>query len=354
MKKSLIAVAALAATGAFAQSSVTLYGLVDLGVAQSKDTGTGITYKKTGLESMINGSRLGFKGSEDLGGGMKANFTYELGLNPDEVPANFGANNRQSFVGLSGNFGEVRLGRQYTPYHSLQGAFDQVNGNTNTLIGNVQSAFTSRVRASNAIQYATPNFSGFTGTVQYGFGESVPAPGASKTGDNFGLSLVYANGPLAVGYAYDQVKRPAANVISWSRITGGGTVGLLGVAGSDKYTVNGLSGSYDFGVAKAAAQWYDAKEDGAGAAADTKFTGYQLGVSAPFGAFGVGATYNAAKAKVAGVKVADVKGYQLLGTYALSKRTTAYVAYGQDKVDFVGTTLDPKRQQYGVGLRHTF
>lgn len=160
MKKTLIALAALAATGAFAQSNVTMYGSIDVGqIYKTHTAADGTTLSKTtGIgEGMNAGNRLGFKGTEDMGGGLKANFVIETGMNItngnllstraaaagqqyDGLPASSGnaANmpasaysasaNRQSYVGVSGGFGEVRLGYQYTNLYQLSTLSGYMNG----------------------------------------------------------------------------------------------------------------------------------------------------------------------------------------------------------------------------------
>src|SRR5450830_1886464 len=156
MKKTLIALAALAVvSAASAQSTVTLYGVVDMAIASQKDTnslgtnGVATETQKVGVDQgILSRSRIGFKGTEDLGGGLKADFVLEYGVNPDEAAtAMF---NRQSYVGLSGGFGAVTIGRQYTPYHIVQGAVD-LYGNLNDTPGYVVNAH-NRARNSNSVQ----------------------------------------------------------------------------------------------------------------------------------------------------------------------------------------------------------
>jgi len=365
MKKTLIALAALAATGAFAQSSsVTLYGVVDLAVAKSTDkvitpAGT-TTTSKTGLENLINGNRFGLRGTEDLGSGLKANFTLEYGVNVDNnVPAGGSpiTSNRQSFVGLSGNFGEVRLGRQYTAVHDAQALYDLVNGNTFTAIGyNVMLA--DRVRASNAVTFTSKNYSGFSGEVQYAFGETTTT---TKTDNDLNAYVNYGNGPLSVGVAVERVAKPLAALTSYSSATGAnvytnalGTAvssfGLFGGSATDAFSLSDLAASYDFGVAKVSGQYFTAKQG------TVKGKGLYLGASVPLGAVTLAGSFTPnGEITNAGTKIAKFDGYQLLATYGLSKRTTAYALFAGDKIDnqAVGST-DYKRTQYGVGLRHTF
>jgi predicted porin len=134
MKKSLVALAALAAVGAAsAQSTVTLYGVADVWLGSQKvETRPNGNVAFTGVRQNLlnsggyNGSRFGFRGTEDLGGGLKANFVLEQGITVDDGKMadtkDFRQFNRQAYVGFSGGFGEVRLGRQYTAYDTLRGA----------------------------------------------------------------------------------------------------------------------------------------------------------------------------------------------------------------------------------------
>ncbi len=201
MKKSLIALAVLASLAgmASAQSSVTLFGIVDATVAYGKGT----VSKKTQLtNSGYNSSRLGFRGTEDLGGGMSASFWLEAGLNNDNGTgaatntnnqasggALAGMNgsqgltfNRRSTVSLAGGWGELRLGRDYTPQFWNLTVFDPfgTNGVGTTQVLNSNSAITGpiNVRSSNSIGYFLPgNLGGFYGQVQYYMGENNIRPG---------------------------------------------------------------------------------------------------------------------------------------------------------------------------------
>jgi predicted porin len=355
MKKSLIALAALAATtGAFAQSSVTLYGIVDLAVAKSTDKVGDLKTSKTGLQNLVNGNRFGLRGTEDLGSGLKANFTLEYQVNPDETTQ--AMTNRQGFVGLSGSFGEVRLGRQYTTVYEADGMYDMTNnvgGHTFTTVGNTMN-MADRARASNAITYKSNNYSGFSGAAQYAFGETTTSP---KTSNDLNGYVNYANGPLSVGAAFERVAKSAAadGYGTYNSISGattrnifGGTTAVLGAA--DKaFTLSDLAASYDFGMVKVSGQYFAVKEG------IKKANGLYLGAAAPLGAVTVSGSFTSnGKIKSDGAKTAKFDGYQLMAAYGLSKRTTAYALFAGDKIDFVDATPDLKRTQYGVGVRHTF
>ncbi|MES2878067.1 MAG: porin, partial [Pseudomonadota bacterium] len=202
MKKSLVALAALAVVGAAsAQSTVTMYGLIDLSVTNQNDkvtlNGANIDASKNSVKSgVLNGSRIGFKGTEDLGGGLKANFVLEYSVQPDEGSAGTTMANRQSFVGLSGGFGALTIGRQYTPYYSVVGVLDQA-GVIDAPGMVVNAHFLGGLRRDNAIQYVSPSFGGVTATVQVAAGnEAAFGTGVANTaaGKSFGGSVVYAAG----------------------------------------------------------------------------------------------------------------------------------------------------------------
>jgi predicted porin len=211
MKKSILALAVLAAFGgaAHAQSSVTIYGAVDASLSYTNKISTG--GKDTGgqmaLDSgLMKGSRLGVKGVEDLGGGIKALFTIENGFNLDTGEAGqkgvlWG---RQATIGLSGNFGTILAGRQKDVLDDVGSITSP--GDFGGVVSRVHSLNLDRTngeRVNNSIRYNTPNFSGFTGSVIYGFGEE---PGSTGAGQSFGLGGTYANGPLNIGLGYFQSK----------------------------------------------------------------------------------------------------------------------------------------------------
>lgn len=207
MKRSLLALAALTAFAgaASAQSSVTLFGILDAGVARLSAGGKSVT----GMEnSGYNSSRLGFRGTEDLGGGLKANFWLEGQLFNDTGDGsgtgsafNF---QRLTYVGLSGGFGEIRMGREYTGNFTNVSAYDAFGTNgvgTSNAFGMVGTAGNgiAAVRASNAVSYATPAMGGFNLKAMYSFGENVS--GGAKTNNHWNIRTGYAAGPISAHVA---------------------------------------------------------------------------------------------------------------------------------------------------------
>ncbi|WP_240788555.1 porin [Ramlibacter henchirensis] len=238
--------AALATAGlASAQSSVTMFGVVDATLQRVTNSGTGAGSVFRLTNSGYNSSRLGFRGTEDMGGGMSASFWLEAGMSNDDgqgaatnannqtvgaFNATTGANapvrpgtqgltfNRRSTVSLAGGWGEVRLGRDYTPQFWNLTVFDPFGtngaGTTQTLLGVTGSAITgaTAVRASNSIGYFLPgNLGGFYGQIQHYRGENPSTAGvAEDDGNGLGARIGYSSGPLNVAIGLSSTKSSAA------------------------------------------------------------------------------------------------------------------------------------------------
>ena len=301
MKKTLLALAVLGFAGAAsAQSSVTLFGIVDAGYAHLSAGGrsvNGIT------NSGLNSSRLGFRGVEDLGGGLKAGFWIEGQLNNDVGQGGSQTTGldfqRRSYVSLMGNFGEVRLGRDYTASFWNLTIYDPfgTNGigtnNTIALISRVGAGnSTNAVRANNSISYFLPAMGGFSGQFQIAFGENT---GGVKTNNYVGFRVGYAAGPLSAAYAY------------------GKTEGATDAADT-KY--NNIGASFDLGAVKPSVLWAQEKA-GSGA----KVTALELGLTAPMGQGELRAAYS--RYDVAS-SANDWNKLSLGYGYNLSKRTQMY------------------------------
>lgn len=362
MKKSLVALAVLAASGAaMAQSSVQIYGVADVwaGSQTVKVNGTKRYPRdfafvpdygsKTGLfDGGVSNSRFGFKGSEDLGGGLKANFQLEQGFNLDDGgQAEDGkAFNRQAWVGLSGGFGAVKFGRAYTAFDDVSGAAASVFDSKLAPINNIFVSTWASTRVDNTIRYETPTFSGFSGAFSYSFGEDKTATtSASKL---YALSGKYENGPLMLGAGYAKVDGEADLSVVLDKFFG-----------TSFGTVNGsldatrLNASYDFGVAKALASYGRAKAKVAGDSARTNE--WELGVEVPLAAnLALSAGYGRVTLKESGVKIGKANSFGAALAYDLSKRTTVYAGFNQTKAEDVPKTGDLKQNIYAVGLKHTF
>lgn len=334
MKKTLIALAAVAATGAaFAQSSVTLYGVADVAVGKvNTAAGAGLSntistnpnglgldgdkFQAIASNTLNNGtSRWGVKGTEDLGGGLKAGFNFEAGLSLADGSANKSGGqmfSRAANVSLMGGFGEIRAGRSLTPsYYSV--ASWELTGTANySVVANQFNYGGSGARDSGLVMYRSPSFSGLTvdfGTVLAGnafYTGGTPAVGKGKND----LAVTYAAGPLAASLAYNKVSGQEKN---WS-----------------------LGAKYNLGTFAVAGSY----QDPAGAK-----KGFTLGVSAPMGP--VTLTADIARATDTANKNTD---FVLEAKYALSKRTFAYAVYMRDGAVSGGKSVNG----YALGLRHNF
>ena len=346
MKKNRIALslslggALLCAAGAHAQSSVQLMGLTDVFVGSMKNAGD--AGKKSVVDSGgMTTSWFGFKGTEDLGGGLKADFLLTSFIQVDTGSQGRFANDtffsRDASVGLSGGFGSVKLGRGMAPNFlpsiianpmgdSFKFAPVILHMNVPLFNGTGWGATTpSDTGWSNEIVYTTPNIGGLTANVHYQFGE-VAGDNSKK---NVGVNALYFNGPITlVGfYERDQISNPAVPNT------------YLGSTKTDWM----LGGTYDFTVVKAFATYGQAKDDNT----DNKAKTTQLGVSVPTGTAGkVLASY--AQTKLSDTDVSR-KTFTVGYDYALSKRTDVYAMAMNDRI-----THQTKGNSFGLGIRHRF
>lgn len=349
MKLFAAAVAALAAGGAYAQSSVTLYGIADVGVEYvNKQVGSGDSVFRM-TSGNYSGSRFGLRGVEDLGGGLKAIFTLENGFNVDTGGQADSSRffNRLAFVGLQGNFGAVTLGRQNNLIYDFGIQFDPMVVATRYGLGAMDGDLGgSTGRADNAIKYRG-TFGGLTVGALYSFGWNGnngvggEVPGEAKVGREYDLGLTYANGPFAVGAVYNEKR------------------GSSIATADDKTRKAALAGSFAFGPAKAFLGYRYAKATVASVSnrSDLYWGGLTYNVTPAFALTGA-AYYTQTKASDN-----DPWMFVLSGDYALSKRTDAYlnVAYARNKgnntfgVGGFGTAEAGSNQTGAVvGIRHRF
>ena len=343
MKKSLVALAVLVASGAaMAQSSVTLYGIADIWLGTVKaDQELANPNSVTKLDSGgISTSRWGLKGSEDLGGGLNAIFTLETSVGLDTgASAGF---SRLSYVGLEGGFGTVTFGKMWTATDDVMGVsnsgFDSKLSATNGVW--VANAVYSG-NPGNTIKYASPSMGGFNFAASYGLDET-----ANVSNDMVDFSVSYAGGPLAANFAY-QIQKDGAG---------------------DDLKITTLNGSYDLGMAKLLASYAKTKSGNF----DVK--DYQIGVDVPVSAaLTVSAGYarsnrNAvAAADIATENAADPDfydlgiyngkkntGYGIAASYSLSKRTSVYGGISRASGEDAAGVDVSKRQLFAVGMRHAF
>lgn len=413
MKKSLFAVAALSAIAgaAQAQSSVTVYGILDAGFSglsstvPTSATTQGGANKTTTTQfgnSYEQSSRLGFKGQEDLGGGLSAVFTIETGLT-NTANTFSSMNNRQSFVGLNKKgLGQAAIGTQYTPIHIAFAATDP--GQNNNTVGNVvrptagtsggQSAASSAytISTTNTITAQSDSFAGFKVNAQYTnngkdqtmYGNqnqmSKPVDGTVQTlnsswggSTNFtgwGLGANYTWNKLFATVAYQNFKQEQNNGAPYTSANNyaASTTTISEAAlpnATDRQWYAGAT--YDFGILKAYANYINRKlTSGLDSNQYLSRTGQQIGVRAnitsTIEAWASGGT-GRFSAFGAGQPTVNFNAWQLGSNYWLSKRTNLYAIYGQTLTSSAGAPTSAanvtaqggaKASQYAVGVRHTF
>lgn len=319
---------------AAAQSSVTIYGIADAAIAR-EDTGA-----TNGSRTVVNsgnqaGSRIGFRGVEDLGNGLKAAFTLEAAANLDTGSADSALFGRRAVVGLQGSFGSVMIGREYTPVADIAAQTDITGqglygGNLNAF-----GALRLTRRISNSVNYKSNVTGGFKLGLAYGAGEQLTGPSLNLKG----ISADYTNGALYVGGAYQTYARLAS--------------------GDDKELMVGAG--FRFAAVDVRASYASADPEGA----NNKFEQLNLGLSYTVDAnkFFVNVQQNKLEGGAKG------NGWALGYTYALSKRTNLYAAYAtlrnNDKAVFginsAATNVTPPATALGadpkalsLGVRHSF
>ena len=414
MKKTLVAMAALAVVGAAsAQSSVTLYGKLDATVqsATQKTAGVKTVAGNSGLgvdAAGLSGSRWGLKGTEDLGGGLKAVFQLESGFSQDSGNLGQGATGalqgllfgRQAFVGVSGGFGTVSFGRQYSPNDNTMGVYDAQGYATNSAMGyawnagsaNVPVTITSSAvtaanapsafngfhadigRINNSIYYVTPAMGGFKVEAMYAPGENKTPTGltAKSAGSYLGGSAGYSNGPLGVTLAYESLRTKSGAIAASNRlnaVTGLVVPIVAAAAGESKSNDWILAAQYDFGAAKVYGGYHRSNVTGTNATVATlnaatlpgttiangTDTGWMLGTAIPFGAMTLQLGYARETTDAAAGALPDgsVRAFAGQLVYNLSKRTNLYtdVLFGRSTTAANVTT---KNTIFGVGMRHDF
>jgi predicted porin len=352
MKKSLFILSALAfAAAANAQSSVTLAGTVDVAVSRGNGTIADKTAVTSGGQAT---SKLIFRGTEDLGGGMSANFWLETGFTADDGQfQNTNTNNqatgagaavvgrqgltfnRRSDVYLAGGWGEIHLGRLWNVnYEPVTGKYDPfaIAVGLSAAYGNSLHSSTGNIRVSNALRYDTPRFGGFGAQIIHYFGENANNVANEKDGSGDGIQLKYDNGPLSVIGAYTRTKFLAAGDMK------------LGV----------VSAVYDFNVVKASVQL---TKDSQGAF-DEK--GWMLGMWVPVGAGEIKGSFSQLKTNAVGDP--KIRKIALGYLHNLSKRTALYATIARVKnsggaafaLNGATTGANTSSTGFDLGVRHNF
>jgi predicted porin len=324
MNKHLLALGALAVTtfgagAASAQSSVTLYGRIDLSLAQQADA------VKNREVRNGSGSRLGVRGVEDLGGGLKAFFQLEHRFDADTGAQSNASRfwEGKSIVGLEGGFGRAWMGRDENPAYTYgQTVADPWGTDTVASNGSIINGRIGSTRYSNSLNYRFAA-AGFTAAAQIAEAEgNLPsATGAGLDDRPYSLGLGYGAGPLVLGFGYEN---PADADDNWSSFYAG----------------------YNFGAFKLGGFWGSGRN-----VSDQKHEAYLLSATAPLGAGEFRVSYGQLKNKTLDL-IADKQiglGYH----YALSKRTTLYTNFVNEKRDGIDAS-GREKNGYDFGVKHNF
>jgi len=349
------------AAQAQAQSNVTIYGLVDVGVVSERGGAVGTVTKVTsGVGSQ---SRLGFRGNEDLGNGLSAIFQLETGFKADDGALDSAGNifNRQAFVGLkSKDAGTLTLGRQYTMlYNAMSQVADPFGAGYAGSIKNLFPAAGANTRTSNAIVYATPSMSGFSAEALYSLGEQA---GSTTAGRQFGFGLNFAQDALNARLVYNNRNNDTAATVS--------PVAPAKLQDTGRNTLFAVN--YDFKVVKAFFAYGSDKGVNSAALPSANAFGYTVapkpsldssdllvGAQVPVGNGIIMASYIRKDDKTNFNQDADqwAVGY----SHLLSKRTNLYVAYAKIKnKNGAGYTVGNNNEvgtgdkAFNAGIRHSF
>lgn len=334
---------------ASAQSSVTLYGIVDAWVGQTQNKAGATPLGTTELLDSGGGqaSRWGVRGTEDLGGGLRAHFVLEQGFSVatgavSRVSASDSGFNRTAYLGLTGDFGELRGGRMLTAYDALRGSTNHLYDSSGfASTGQVWGAGASAAnglpavtgsdylaRGNHTVFYATPALGPISGS--YSYSADAAEATATERPRMSTAHIKYTDGPLRIGYSYQS-----------ERYT----------TGKNKFHL--VAGHYNFGVARLVGSLQRQVDERVAGHQTSKE--WQLGVDVPLGAATVALGYaSSISENASGQQVIDASGLSLMGTYDLSKRTRLYVAMRKLKTQRAdnSTSLDARR--IGVGMTHRF
>jgi predicted porin len=356
MKKTSIAVAVLALAGgiAQAQSNVQLYGVVDIGLKYDNGSTADGSHLLSVVSGQRSGSRFGLRGSEDLGGGLRAAFTLESGFNADDGSLANGGRlfGRQAWVGLEGGFGAVYLGRQYSATYQTVRAIDpfknQEAGDIQRVYGYGLGKVDPISRSDNTITYQTPSVNGLYVRAGYKFGENADS---FRTNSSKFVGLVYERGPLLVQGSWQDTD----GVSLGASITQlGAIVAPTGLGSSTVRVKNSFVGAvYDLGLLKLHA---GAGESRLAAVQETAIRNYLVGTTVPAGTGTIIASWNR-------LDVRDVAGgvtnqYAIGYAYPLSKRTDLYSSANTTRngsgVQLNTVVQGANAHEVRAGIRHTF
>ncbi len=375
MKKTLIvaAVSSSFAVAAHAQSSVTLYGVLDAGITYTSNVGGHSNWQQT--SGGIDQSRFGLRGAEDLGNGLKAIFTLESGFNlgNGKFANNNGMFNRQAFVGLSSNYGTVTLGRQYDAEQDFLAPLSATGswgGTSFAHFGNLDNLNTNGGAAvNNSIKFTSANYAGFTFGGTYGFSNQA---GGFSNNREYSVGAAYQFQGLRVAGSYAQANNPFSNTSGALDSTTGITAFTGDVASGafvgTRLRTYGAGASYTFGPATAGLVWTQARLDGNALIPTVHQNNYEANVKYNLTpALGLGVAYTYTNQNESGVS----EHFHQVGAqadYSLSKRTDVYAqvvyqrasgpngttAWIYNPTSGSGFSSSINQTAATVGLRHRF
>lgn len=351
-KKNVVAAAALTLVAAAAQAQVTVYGTLDVSLGRKEavtgydvTTGKATTASTTNVDSSdMSQSFIGFKGQEDLGGGLKAVFKLESELGVDTGAAAGGSSfwNRNATVGVAGGFGALNLGRAENLF-KLEGQAFNPFGESQTFSPTFRGTGLAALDSwSNSITYVSPNLGGLTLSGQAALGESAKSTAATYAGGAYAISANFVAGPLALSGVYGEIRSTDASIPG------------------DRDRVFLLGASYDLGAVKFFGQYGQHDFDEKAPVFEGKLKGFQVGASIPVAAdgavlvsYGEGKETDDVPANPGSFKARE---FSLGYTHNLSKRTNVYAAYNNERLKdaFVTPNAKATLDNFAVGVRHSF
>jgi len=382
MKKSLLALAAMGAFAgtAQAQSSVTVYGLLDMGyssVNTKSSAAAPVDTTTSGLNvaQPLSTSRIGFRGVEDLGGGLTAGFTIEGNVHAN--PGTTGSNSatafqfgRHQFVTLtSKDAGGVLVGKTDSIVKQIFDAFDAAFSNNLTGAYDGMGTSLSDIdtssniignRRDSVLRYTSPSLAGVNlsaGYMKNSLKTDTGAVSTTDTEDNTGYELGgrYAQGAIAAGLGYRSAKSQNVAIAAVAAVPATPTTGTVAVAAANTVTNSWAAGlSYDAGPVIGYFQYFNQAIKNELTSTEVKENAFALGLRAPLGAATLFASYTTGGKTSAANIDSKMTGYQAGGLYALSKRTDLYALYGASKIKADNVANESTGQGMALGIRHTF
>jgi predicted porin len=351
MNKKLIAVAVAAAFAApVAMADAVIYGKLHTSIDMN-DVEVGDTTITDNYEMTSRASRVGLKGSEDLGGGLKAIYQVEMGFDADggdqqDAASDIGLSQRNTFIGLAGGFGTFLVGRHDTPMKvAFYAAGNERLGDSIIDLNSGVIGVMSEARVNNAIAYISPNFSGFTFAAALVPGEESGAEGCDTCSDgltdHYSLGAMYSGNGLKASVGYERLDNQA---FGFGESVENGDLKRWQAGAS--YTMNNFSigAHYEDNDLSEAEGVYDSGE----------YEAWAITGKATFGNNAISVVYTMSEASEDGEEVEESDGWGVAAEHNFSKRTKVYAAYATNEVDIANTDNDVDADAFSLGMIHSF